>query len=464
MGLKIANVDGWFGKSDPVLKFFKQRANGDLLQVHETEVIMNNLDPVFKEFQINDSKLCTAHNQWFRVECWDWQKTNKYQYIGQCDITLDMVKSGKQCFELFDVKKNHKTGTLKVSNFSIQQRPSFLDFLRGGVQLNAIVAIDFTNSNCHTDNPNSLHAMSSYGDLNEYQKAISAVASIVLKYDFDQQVPVYGFGGKPHFPSYSSHNVSHCFPCTGNLSQAEVNGLAGIMEAYANALKYVELSGPTYFAPLLNEAIKICEENRQLENEVYSLLLILTDGEIHDIEATTDAIIRAAYLPMSVIIIGIGNAEFGKMEELDGDEGLCNSRGQRAMRDLVQFVPFKDFNGDMAKLARRVLAEVPDQLVEYMRLVNKKPKSAQVVDITKQDLNPNEPDLYSQYGNYNKYGSYEQGPTDNAVAQFDQLNVNGAQEADATLYAQGDNPYDQYSGFARTYSQANYGTTQEKEY
>ena len=34
-------------------------------------------------------------------------------------------------------------------------------------------------------------------------------------------------------------------------------------------------------------------------------------------------------------------------------------------RDLVQFVPFKEFKNDGQKLAEQVLEEVPRQIVEY---------------------------------------------------------------------------------------------------
>jgi Copine len=44
-----------------------------------------------------------------------------------------------------------------------------------------------------------------------------------------------------------------------------------------------------------------------------------------------------------------------------------NSRNEPAMRDIVQFVEFKDFNSmDLTQLAEEVLKEVPDQLVGYM--------------------------------------------------------------------------------------------------
>lgn len=42
-------------------------------------------------------------------------------------------------------------------------------------------------------------------------------------------------------------------------------------------------------------------------------------------ENTINSIIKAAYLPMSIIIVGIGsNTDFKNMEILDGDDGLWN--------------------------------------------------------------------------------------------------------------------------------------------
>ena len=51
----------------------------------------------------------------------------------------------------------------------------------------------------------------------------------------------------------------------------------------------------------------------------YFVLLILTDGAITDFEETKCAIVEASQLPMSVIIVGVGDADFSAMEGLDSD-------------------------------------------------------------------------------------------------------------------------------------------------
>lgn len=41
-------------------------------------------------------------------------------------------------------------------------------------------------------------------------------------------------------------------------------------------------------------------------------------------------------LPVSIIIVGVGNADFKNMEELDGDEVvLTDDTGRKVVRDLV---------------------------------------------------------------------------------------------------------------------------------
>lgn len=74
------------------------------------------------------------------------------------------------------------------------------------------------------------------------------------------------------------------------------------------------------------------------------MLLLLTDGAVSDVEATKEAVVRASHLPVSIIIVGVGGADFTAMEELDGDGGPLRARsGETVARDIVQFVPFRQF-------------------------------------------------------------------------------------------------------------------------
>ena len=97
-------------------------------------------------------------------------------------------------------------------------KPSFVDYLRGGLELNLNICIDFTGSNGVPNHPTSLHYFSQ-NKPNQYQMAIEAVSRILLDYDSDKRIPSFGFGAKPRYPNLNSSKVSHCFPLSGDPSQ-----------------------------------------------------------------------------------------------------------------------------------------------------------------------------------------------------------------------------------------------------
>lgn len=74
------------------------------------------------------------------------------------------------------------------------------------------------------------------------------------------------------------------------------------------------------------------------DDQQYTVLLILTDGVINDFELAKSALIDASFQPLSIIIVGIGNADFSEMYKLDSDDKLLSLNGKTASRDIVQFV------------------------------------------------------------------------------------------------------------------------------
>jgi hypothetical protein len=105
------------------------------------------------------------------------------------------------------------------------------------------------------------------------------------------------------------------------------------------------------------------------------ILLILTDGVIHDKEEVKDLLVQCGRLPLSVIIIGIGNGEdWSAMRELDDDDcQMADRQGNKTQRDLVQFVEFSKHNNNGVELAREVLEELPRQVEEYHTLAKLTP-------------------------------------------------------------------------------------------
>ncbi|XP_062922815.1 copine-2 isoform X3 [Mobula hypostoma] len=309
-----------FGKSDPYLEFYKQEEDGKWMLVHRTEVIKNTLDPIWKPFSMPLVSLCDGHmDKNIKVLCYDYDNDGGHDFIGECETTVAKMSeagdSGEVEFECINSKKQKKKKTYKnsgiivIKSCKIIRNYSFLDYILGGCQLMFTVGIDFTASNGNPRDASSLHYINSM-ESNEYLAAIWAVGQIIQDYDSDKMFPALGFGAQLP-PDWKQ----------------------------------------------------------------YFILLIITDGVISDMDETRHAIVQAAKLPMSIIIIGVGNADFAAMEFLDGDNSVLRSyTGEETTRDIVQFVPFREFrNAPKETLAKSVLAELPQQVVQYFKQRNLPP-------------------------------------------------------------------------------------------
>ena len=250
-----------------------------------------------------------------------------------------------------------------------------------------------------------------------YEQALSSVGEIVEDYDTDKQFPVLGFGAR--LPPIG--RVSHEFHINFNPTNPYCDRVAGVIAAYRSCLPLIQLYGPTNFAPCIRHVSKFAQQyvrplltilnllenfrlaffwidffSRYQDGSHYFILLILTDGIITDMHDTKEAIVDASSLPLSIIIVGIGNADFGPMDELDSDNTtLTAPSGRKAQRDIVQFVPFNQFLSSglnpvigRLHLAREVLREVPDQFVGYMKSRNIMPKPPRF-DLSRLPPDPN---------------------------------------------------------------------------
>ena len=116
----------------------------------------------------------------------------------------------------------------------------------------------------------------------------------------------------------------------GNQNNPDIKTIDNVLKVYRETVPKLSFSGPTFFAPLINNLNNnVKEDLRNGKKMNYNILMILTDGQIGDMRETIDALVEASYLPISVIIVGIGNGPFGNMDILDADEEPWFDRGGR---------------------------------------------------------------------------------------------------------------------------------------
>lgn len=393
-GNKLKNVEGLLSKSDPFFELSRKvDAAGSLTwdNVYRSKDVHNNLNPQWDTAVIDLSVLCAGDMSCpILVSVFDHESSGKHKPMGSFETTVDgFVEAANSKDPLQLLKKGKKVGSITVTRAEItgveqdiSQRmaatsispaiaatpmaplaaapigqANFIDYVTGGCDLNVCVAIDFTGSNGDPRKPGTLHHIHQDGSLNDYEKAINSIVSILAKYDSDQKFPVLGFGAK-----YGGV-VRHCFQCGPT---EEVHGVDGVLNAYRMVFKSgLVMSGPTVFDEVFQtaaaKAISSQEEAKRKGQQAYTILLVLTDGAVSDIQRTAQTLGSIADAPLSVIIVGVGGADFSAMQFLDDHS---NPPGKR---DIAQFVQFNKHCHDSVALTSETLHEVPDQLTSYFR-------------------------------------------------------------------------------------------------
>ena len=328
-----------------------------------SEFYLHNRIYAFKNIKLETSILCESETQNILIEIY---KTKDNFPSGYAEFTLNNLNNQILIYEKLNSDKI--LGQIIISH-KYHSKKRFTDYLREGIDLNLNIAIDYTISNGKPNDKNSLHYANGE-EANDYEKAIYSCGKIVAYYDKDQIFPVYGFGGIPPGENESNDCFNINFTDSPNIKTIEE-----VISIYKQSLNQITFKGPTRFAPVISKVMEeIKKEMKDYpEDNHYEILMILTDGIINDMPKTLELLVDCAELPLSVIIIGIGKANFDDMHILDGDEvKLTDHKGRVTKRDLVQFVEYEKFKQKKGneELAEEVLKEIPRQVEEYYALTN----------------------------------------------------------------------------------------------
>ncbi|OWK02755.1 CPNE9 [Cervus elaphus hippelaphus] len=222
----------FFGKSDPFLVFYRSNEDGTFTICHKTEVVKNTLNPVWQPFSIPVRALCNGdYDRTVKIDVYDWDRDGSHDFIGEFTTSYRELSKAQNQFTVYEVLNPRKKCKKKK-------------------YVNSGTGCLF----CPTGNPlqpTSLHYMSPY-QLSAYAMALKAVGEIIQDYDSDKLFPAYGFGAK--LPPEG--RISHQFPLNNNDEDPNCAGIEGVLESYFQSLRTVQLYGPTYFAPVINQVAR----------------------------------------------------------------------------------------------------------------------------------------------------------------------------------------------------------------
>lgn len=134
----LANMDGFFSKSDPFLVINRLREDGTTwTQVFRSETIDNNLNPTWRPFELPMQQLCNGdRKRTLLLQVWDEDSNGKADLIGNVTTTLEelIAKRGSNLTlenDALRVKKGKKytnAGLLMPKEITITRQHTFLDY------------------------------------------------------------------------------------------------------------------------------------------------------------------------------------------------------------------------------------------------------------------------------------------------------------------------------------------------
>ncbi|KAK5966270.1 VWFA domain-containing protein [Trichostrongylus colubriformis] len=214
---------------------------------------------------------------------------------------------------------------------------------------NMIFGIDYTASNKYQGEDSfggrSLHTIHP-NIMNPYQQVITILGRTLAPFASTGCIPLYGFGD-------AKTGDWSVFPLK---QDGDCRTLEEVLKIYNEVTPTVDLSGPTNFAPLIYQAMEICQKAND-----YHILVIIADGQVTNERATRRAIVQACQYPLSIIVVGVGDGPWEMMRVFD--ESL-----PKRPWDNFHFTEFHEImrrasgqaEGDV-KLAVQSLLEIPDQ-------------------------------------------------------------------------------------------------------
>ncbi|KAF2545107.1 hypothetical protein F2Q70_00024140 [Brassica cretica] len=196
--------------------------------------------------------------------------------------------------------------------------------------------------------------------LNPYEQAITIIGRTLAAFDEDNLIPCFGFGDA----STHDQDVFNFYP-----EGRSCNGFEQVLARYRDIVPHLKLAGPTSFAPIIEMAMTVVEQS----SGQYHVLVIIADGQVTrsvDTEhgqlspqeqKTVDAIVKASALPLSIVLVGVGDGPWDMMQEFD------DNIPSRAF-DNFQFVNFTEIMSKNKEQSRKetefalsALMEIPPQ-------------------------------------------------------------------------------------------------------
>ena len=287
-----------------------------------------------------------------------------------------IVSSKNSVFKTKTIENKDNCETIVISaenpDYNIYQKNlkkfTFFDYLKAGIKFNSFIIIDFTEKNLHTYDLEN----------NQFLQVIVGFRETLVEYVKSFKVYGYGASLKDNFDNDKKYF---------NLSMQENPELVGftrIKEKYFDCLDKINYEKKGYLSKVFDNIKK--EILDKYSPDIYNIIFLLIHNKPSkdDIQNSIDFMIEKTNLPLSIVVILIGDKSDDEIKEIRNifsNKHKMSSNSIERTRNNISFFTMKSCNFNNEILKNKCLREIPEQALNYYQNNFASPE-----DIRKQNL------------------------------------------------------------------------------
>ena len=207
-----------------------------------------------------------------------------------------------------------------------------------------VIAVDYSLANLTFDESQyCIHTLKE-GAPNDYMDCLRSVSKSF--HYFNRFILPIGFGARTVLTGDGP--ACNLFSMTGDFIDPFVESSEELVNCYQGTIKSVKLALPVLYKSILqfvcdlaSNEIEECGDIRNLKN--YFVLTLLMAGMIDDFQDTLNEMLKAAKLPVSIIVIKLGkNTEENDSEKFMKKAFPAFKEADRVYVDLLDFEKYKN--------------------------------------------------------------------------------------------------------------------------
>ena len=235
---------------------------------------------------------------------------------------------------------------------------NFFDYLKAGIQFDSYIIIDFTQGQEHISDLRN----------NQFIQVIEGFRETLCEYV--KCFKVIGYGANLKNSQNINDNKSQHFFNLGMEEKAENSGFTMIVKKYKECLEKLKFDKKGYLSPVFDKIRKDILD--AYSPEIYNIVFILLHNKPSDddIQKCIDLQIETAYLPVSYVIILVGNKtddEIKEIKHIFNNKKKFSSKSIERTRNNLSFFSMKKYNYNVEILKNNCLREIPEQIIDFYK-------------------------------------------------------------------------------------------------